>query len=350
MPTAPRRPGVAAPPPPVVEIVNLGDDALYSGGGGFPEGNYALYFDLRNYQAVKQNGAAAGPPRLGVMISAYDLSEANPSAAQPREQFYSFGSTADKSFQPTPDGKALMRVPGGPATTLQDSTNWAVLRQSMIDCDPMIQQVFQGDFSVLDGMWAHMSHIPEPEGRKSYKAKTADDFQQSDRPRTIVIVSEVMEGGKPWEGGGGVPDTAVSAAPAAPVAAAPPARPAPAGRPAAPAPRPAVAAPAARPPAARPALAPRPAPAPPPPAAAAVSDEDVMNAASGAASTVLGKFPGGLAKTLFRVNTFTEAQAAYGDATAQAVIEMYFANDDATNVLLGSLGYSIQGATIKPAA
>ena len=60
--------------------------------------------------------------------------------------------------------------------------------------------------SVLEGIWVHMEQIDEPEERKSMKSATAE-VQEVRRDNNISVVTEIKDGGMPWEGGGGYPKT-----------------------------------------------------------------------------------------------------------------------------------------------
>ena len=71
--------------------VNIGDLGTFVAGGGLPEGQYALEFEVQNYQAKKADGSTAGPSRLGVMVTAHSLTDPS---AEPRNQFYSMGTKA----------------------------------------------------------------------------------------------------------------------------------------------------------------------------------------------------------------------------------------------------------------
>ena len=215
---------------------------------------------------------------------------------------------------------------------MPDSTNWNIFRKSLYDSG-MPAGIFTNDASVLDGLWAHLSNVPEPEERKGFGAGKSQtgEVQAAEEPRknqTTVIVSEILEGGAPWEGGGGFPE----AAPAAPVA------PPKAG------PKGIVKPPAARPPMVRPA-----APAPPVTAAAEVGDDDMQNAAVNGVASVLEANPKGLPKLKLKTDTFKAVLAAAGQEMAQAVINTYFDSDANLGVLVGGLGFKVSGVQVTPA-
>ena len=143
--------------------VNFGSLDFYVAGGGLPDGDYiAVDHSAMMYQAKNQQGVSKGPARLGVMITfqpSHDLT-----AEAQRTQFYSLGSNADKSFAPNPEtGKGLVPIPGGPATTLNNQTNWAMYLKSMYDCG-LPEGIFQND---LRFSTAFMSTLPTCQSQKS---------------------------------------------------------------------------------------------------------------------------------------------------------------------------------------
>lgn len=330
---SPVRKAAAPPaPPPAVEGVDFGDLAFYNQGSfTLPEGDYAFYFDVRNHAFTRANGTQ-GEPRLGVMVAAYPLT-----GGDPHEVFYSMGTKAGLSFQPNPDSavdglcKSLMAIPGGPAAGLPGSTNWNMLLKSLYDSG-LEQGVFGNDLTVLDGLWAHTQNVPEPEERKNFGAKTGD-VQEERRAGVISIVSEILEGGKPWEGGGGLPEEGQAPAPAAAPAPRAVARPAPVAA------RPVAAAPAAR-------LAPR--PAPKAAAAPAAEEVDTTQAALEGMGEVLSANEKGCARLLLKTGTFKAVSGKYGNDMAQAVIDEHFKDDASINAILGQHGYVIAGPNVKP--
>lgn len=295
--------------------VNFGELSFYAAGGGVPPGDYALEFSVQMFQATTQTGVSRGPARLGVMVHAHSLTDPAHTGDGAYSQFYSMGSSADKSFAPNPEtGKGLVAVPGGPATTLNNSTNWAIFLKSLYDCG-LPAGVFSNDLSVLDGVHVHLTNVPEPEERKGFQSKTSE-VQEDRKPGMISVVTEIKDDGKPWEGTGGIP-TATTAATK------------PNGKPA----------PAA---AAQTKAAPK-------KAAPSTGGEDTMEAALNGATTVLEKNINGLSKLAFRTQTFTAVKAAYGDDVAQAVQEGIFTDEGVLTGLLGQLGYKIEGTFVKPA-
>ncbi len=326
--------------------VNFGELEQYSGSTFIPAGKYCVYHNVVLHQAVdKTTQAPKGPPRLGVMIDFYPL--ANPVEEAKIQQFYSMGSKAHLTYAPNPDtGKGVVLVPGGPQSNLNDKTNWFFYLDSLYQ-SAMPKGVFTNDLTTIDGVWVTITHVPEPAERAGFRSNTAEVQQEERKPGLIAVVSQIEEGGAPWEGGGGFP--------AAPVAAAAPAPRAVAARPGPPsarpngAPAPATKAPAAPRPAARPVAA----VAPPPPAQVSGLDpEDIKAWASTAINESIVKKPNGLPKTILRNETFKYLEKEAGAEVAGAVITSFFEAGGEANLMtvLGELGYTAQGPQVKPLA
>jgi hypothetical protein len=283
------------------------------------------------HNPLKQNGQPAwNKARLGVMLYAYSLDHPD---QEPTTQFLGLGTKADLSFAPSADGKGLVAIPNAPATTAPKSTNWGLYLKSLYDCG-LPAGVFQNNVGVLDGIWVQTDLVPEPEERKGFaqNASTSEAGEelneQGERKGSgkVPVVVEILEGGKPWEGTGGFPQTAVPAA--APVAA--PARP--------------TAVPPRQP--VRPAAV-----APPPQAAPAEGEADVESAAQAGITSILEDpaNANGCTKLKVRTGTFKYVKAAYGDAMAQQVTALFDSGDDAVNAVLAPLGYKLQGQNVVPA-
>lgn len=324
--------------PPAAVGVNFGDDAFYVGGFTLPEGNYALSFDVRMHAFTKQDGTK-GQERLGVMVMAYPLIEDKNeiSFGEPMPQFYGMGNKAALSFAPNPDtGKGLIAIPGAPASSLPRLTNWDVLRKSLYDCG-LPQGIFTNDFTTIDGIWVHTQNMKAPEERKSFGSRTGE-AEEEQRDTLVSVVTEILDGGKPWEGGGGLPEGAETAPPPKPAVVRRAAPAALRGRSAGDAAAPAVA--AARPTARR-------AAAPAPPVEEEDNDQLILEAASNALTALLDKNPTGMKKLLLRTGAFKTLSA--DPDMAQAVMETHFANDEALNAVLGQLGFKIAGMEVVPA-
>lgn len=340
---APRRAPVrvAAPPPPVQSggSVNfLGDDTFYFGGLGLPEGDYVTYYHTQIFQPTKQNGQPSGTPAfLAVMLTPYPINKAG-EIGEPMEAIpLGCGRKAHLSFMPSADSKGFEPVPGGPSGGLAGSTNWNLFRSSLKECNggPLPAS---NDLSVIDGVWVHIQNIPEPEERKNFGKGRKTEAQilaeangevveetQDRGPKMVPTVTEILEGGKPWEGGGGLGQVAP-----APVAVA---RPAVVGHPV-------VTVPARR----------SPVPPPPPPPVeeeAALSDEDLAIIAMQGATdylTATAKAANWSGTSIqLRTGVFAAVAKAQGNDIANAVLEMYFGSEENVNVLINPLGFKQAG-------
>lgn len=285
----------------------FGDLGFYSGSFVLPKGRYSLEFNVLLHAGTRPDGSPAGKPRLGVMVVATPLD-----GGDAMEQFLSMGSKADLSFAPSPNGKGIVPIPGGPASTAPRNTNWNLFLKSLYDSG-MPQGVFTDDISVLDGIHVQTDLVPEPEERKGYASTTTGEASQQEERRgsgMIPVVTEVLESGMPWANA--APGKAAPKAPAKPTKSAP-------------------AAPAA--------------PAAP---EAEESSDEVQDAALSAVTTILEAEPAGTTKLKLRMGVFKAVNAAGGDQLAQSVINTYFSSDDALNGLLGELGYQVAGTAVKP--
>jgi hypothetical protein len=294
---------------------NLGDMSAYSSGGGIPEGDY-VWTDLtiEMFQPTKMDGTKVGPAKLACKIVMVPLG-----GGEAREQHYSLGTNAHQSWQPNPEtGKGIVAVPGGPGTPPNASTNWAVLVKSLFDSG-LPQGILNDDLSVLEGMHVHMANVPEPEERKGFVSKTGEAGEMQG-PKTIAVVTEIKDDGKPWEGTGGIPEAAPT----------PKGKPAPAAA-TLPATQTRVAAPA--------------------PAASASPSEDTETTAIAGISSVLEdpKHAKGVGKLILRTSTFKAVSTSNGQEAAQKVINTYFNSDDSLNGILNLLGYKVSGAQVVPA-
>lgn len=345
-----RRPAATvAPPPPAPAGVNFGDLDFYTGGFTLPQGQYAVEWMVQMFSGFSERGKTL-QPRLGVMGTFYPLD-----GGEAKQQFFSMGGGAEKSFAPDPEtGKGLVPIPGAPASSANNLTNWALMLKSLYDTG-LPKGIFTNDLTTIDGIWVQTENVPEPEERKSFGARSATgeaalnpQAQQEVRQNQLtVMVTEILEGGKPWEGGGGFPEPGVPIGPAAeeaaPAPVAPKAGPRGVARPAAVATP--VAAPAARPaarPVARAAVV-----AAPPPTEEPITEDDVTTAAVNGIAEVLTKAPAGTSKLLLRTGTFSHVTKTLGAEMAQAVMDTVFENDGVLSSLLGSLGYGIVGTNVK---
>lgn len=303
----------AAIAPAKVAEINFGDLGMYVAGGGIPEGKYALM-----HQVVYEPETDKYKPtvkRIGVLLSAYPLE-----GGEPKTKFLGMGS-AHESFVPNPDtGKGLVPKEGGKGSvTISQSCNWALYLKSLYDAG-LPPGMFTNDVSVIDGIWAHLVNEPEPADRQTFRSRqtATAEVAQEEKPRqpgTYPKVLVLLEGGLPWEGGGGIPEAKAEkpngkATAAAPAKAAPkaPARPAP--------------------------VAPTSGP----------TEEELMDLALQGVSSVLEKNPDGVARLMLQTGTFRKAKELSDDATASAVIDLVFKDDNRLAALLADVGYQVNKA------
>lgn len=321
------------PPAPAGGSVNFGGDGFFTGGLGLPEGNYAVTFGTQMFQATKADGTASRvPPFLAVMGTFYPIDpQSGALIGEPIEHPMGCGSAAHESFVPSADGKGFDAVPNGKAQGMWNLSAFGIFFDSLKNAG-LPPGLITSSFEPLDGIWIHTQNIPEPEEKRAFskraRAKTgaaamSGQEDDTDRVRLVTVVTEILEGGKPWEGSGGIPDA--EAAPKAPARVA-----------ARPGPRPVAQT-------ARPAARPAPAPAPAP-------EEDTATAALNACAEVLGAKPNGLTKVALKTEAFAATKKTYGDDVAQAVMSDFLQSDETLNMILGELGFSIQGLMVKPTA
>jgi hypothetical protein len=294
---------------------NFGNLSGYSAGGGLPEGDYCLSkFEVKMHQAIDQQGVKKGAARLVVMITFSPLTGEGEEVERP----YSLGSKAHESWAPREDSKGIVPVPGGPGTPPNNGTNWAYFVKSLLDSG-LPEDVLKDDLSALDGTWVHMQNVPEPEERKGYATAATGEAGMDTRPKTIAIVSEIKENGKPWEGTGGVPEekgTVRSVATSSK-----------GGKP--------NGAPAIQ----RGAVAQH---------VTDSSPSDVTEAAQAAVTEILMKVPNGMNILMLKTSAFKTINEKLGQDTAQKVINEVFGNSKALGAVLGGIGYRLDGVNVKP--
>ncbi len=303
--------------------IAFGGDEIYVGGFAIPEGDYALEFTAK--MSTPKEGSQ-NVSRLGVEIKAHDLKDPEHQGEKAYTEFLSMGSKAHLSFAPNPDtGKGIVPIPGAAGVTMNDKTNWNIFRKSLYNCG-LPAGVFTDDLSVLDGVHVHLGREPEPSDRAGFaKAATSEaammGTQASTTPKTIPVVTvlgDILDGdnGKPWEGGGGIPEP--TAKPKFKAVAKPPVKAA-----------------------AKPVLA----KAKPAPAASEGPDETVvMQSAGSAVAEVLAKQPDGCPILKLKTTVFTTLKKV-DEAMAQAVLDTYFSSDAALNGLIEGLGVIVDGAS-----
>lgn len=326
-----RRP--AAPAKPRGGSVNIDDDSLYSGGGQFdlPPGKYALEASVILFKPEKRNEFLA----VNMVFHPLD-------GGEPIVKPLSCGQKAALSFMPSEDGLGFEPIAGAASVNLPRISNWGIFRKSLKDSG-LPQGYLQNDVSVLNGTWV-VTDNQENEERKKLKAErnktgeAASDPDRKDFDDKSVVVIEILEGGRPWEGSGGFDFPA--AAPATAKTTAP-------TRAAAPA-----AAPARR-------VAPASMAAPEPEEQAGETeglDFAVQNAMTDFlsledAKTKLPLYANGCTKLQMRTAVFNGVKSKMGDDAAQEAGATYFGpgTEAALNSLLSPLGYVLVGTSIKPA-
>lgn len=294
---------------------NFLDPDFYSGGFSLAPGLYAMEHNIVLHAYTDKDGNTKGDPRLGIMLDAYPINEKGESTGAKAQQFLSMGTSAHKSYVPNESGKGLEAVAGGPGS-VSNKANWFFYMESMLNCGAPRGGA---DISVLDGIWVRIDSIPEPEERKGF-GSTGEVQQEKKGTSKIPVVTEILDGGKPWEGTGGIPDVDAPAAPAVK---------------------------------AGPKGVVKPAAAKPAPAAAAELDESVLTAATNGIAAVLTKPQNakGMVKLMLKTGTFKAVKEAESDEVAQAVIEHFFGADEtALASLLSELDFKIEGTRITPGA
>jgi len=293
---------------PAVEGFNFGDLNNYSGGFELAPGKY-IWTDLtvRMHKWEKSKD----PARLGVVVTLAPLTD--PDNPLPDPLFYSFGSSADKSFVPSENGKGIVPIPGAPASRLNNQTNWMVMLQSLYNSG-LPQGILSNDFSVLEGVWVNMDNVDEPEESKGFQSATAE-VATARQSKRIAVVTEILDGGRPWEGGGGYP-TGKPAAKAN-------------GAPAKVAPK----------------ATAKPAPAP----ESTEGAVDVRQAALDGMNSVMEKNLKGCSSSMLRTGTYAAVKSASDETTADAVIsEIFDAGEASINELLAVVGYRVAAGQVKP--
>lgn len=334
MPTTVRRPAPKAQAPAGGGSVNFGDDSFYLGGLGIPEGNYATRYFVDMFTPRKLDGTPTGKAAflaVHVEIVAIEADGTPVAGAEPTIHPLGCGRKAHQSFLPSEDGKGFDPKAGATSTGLSQLCNWAIFRKSLVDAG-MPPGTLVNNLATIDGAWLHIQNVPEPEERKALRSRTGEaalEDEVASGSGTVPVVSEILEGGAPWDGGGGWP---LEEAPA-PTKAAPKA-------PAKPGPRPVT-------PAARKAVAPPPEPEE---TESGTNDEEIRVAAMNGISEVLGleKNANGCTKLTLRAGVLTAVTKAESEDMASAVLDTFFATDAALNSVLNPLGYAVAGGKIAP--
>lgn len=301
--------------------VNFLDLDFYSGGFLLPEGTYAMEHNIVLHTFTDKDGNTKGDPRLGVMLTAHPINEQGQRTGPAINQFQSMGTKAHLSYMPNESGKGLDPVPGGPGM-VSNKANWFYYLESLYNTG-LPKGTVSNDISALDGIWVRTANIPEPEDRKGFGSSTGEVEQPKRGNNKMPIVTEILDGGRPWEGSGGIPDE--SDAPATKT----PAKPGPKG-------------------VVKPATTTKVAPKP---SASDELDETVLTAATNGIASVLTKPANakGMVKLMLKTQTFKAVKDAESDEMAQKVANHFFgADDSALSSLLSELSFKLNGTRIDP--
>jgi hypothetical protein len=190
---------------------NLGDSEVYVGSGGIPEGDYILKdFKVEYNQGInRETGQAKGPQRIGVNLTVVPLHDPN-NPDEEKTSFYGFGKSAMKNFAPHPTNQyKVVQTPSATGGTIHPSCKWGMFYKSLMDSG-LPKGVFVNDLSVLKGTWVHMQPT-EAKDWKTIRAQVAttgeaDEDEGGGGNDFVTVVSEIKQGGMPWEGGGGIPE------------------------------------------------------------------------------------------------------------------------------------------------
>lgn len=322
-----RRPATSKPP---VEKIRFLDNDTYSGGNfDLPEGRYCMYFDFLLHAYTKQDGSK-GKEFLALHLLCHNLDQLG---ADPIDHYLSMGKKAMESVLPNVDdgGKSLVAIPGGSGKLGRNSNAYIFLR-SLVDAagnPPELADVT--DLTQIDGVWVVTKNVLEPEERKSYSNRQStgevEEERRNTEPQKIPNVVEIIEGGVPWEGTGGLPEDT------------------------APAPKPAKTTPVSKPqapskPAPRPVKKVEPEPEP------EEGDAEDMNAAVQAAITEVlsnAKFAKGTTRVTLRMEAFKAIKSIAGEDGQQALATMFEDSPDTIESMLGELGYEVKAGKVVPA-
>lgn len=349
------------PAPAAGAAPNFGDLGWYVAGGfKLPPGLWAMVFTVQMHLAKKADGTPVqgARPRLAVIAECtpIDKDGAHTGGAV-QESIWGMGTKAHESWQPNPDtGKGLLPVanPNG-NQPLNPSSGWGLMLKSLYDCG-LPEGVFVNDLSALDGIWVRTENVPEPDEWKNIKdpvvqtgeaavlaAAAGQPVQQQKKrePGHVTVVSEILEDGMPWSGGGGVPE--LTEEPAAPTAKA--AKPAVAAKPATTA-KPAVAGPKAM--VKKPAKVEYVAPEGMPEELAELAE---MVEAAATQVLELDANAKGCSRLILKTGVYNRIAAAHGDEHGEAAKANFFADgtEDALNLVLARLGYEFNGSKVVPA-
>lgn len=300
---------------PVAGVPFLDMSTYVEGGQSFdiPEGDYAIQWRVDNERY------ADGTVPVGSRLTCYPLRGGDPVV-----KFITFGKGMEDSWMPGDDGLTVVETPQDDPDFVRKAFskkgNWAILLKSLYDCAPDVPNL-SDSFEPVDGLWATIQNIPEPAERASFGQSTAEAAEKKKFLNKIPVITAIVEGGKPWEGGGGFDFLETKATPKKKPAFAP------AGV------KPKV----------------KPAPEPEPEEVTEPEDdnevEDASTVASAAVAAVLAKNKNGLSSALLQTQVFPAVKKDHGAEMAQAV--MGILKGDSYEAILGAHGYKLAGTQIK---
>lgn len=300
------------------------DMSTYSEGGAnfdIPEGDYAVQYRVTNEKF------ADGSMPVGAKLTCMPLR-----GGDTIEKFIKFGTGMEDSWMPSEDGMSVVENPNFPEDQTRKAfskkSNWGIHLKSLYDVAPDIPNL-SDSFEPIDGIWVTIQNIPEPAERASYNASTAEEAEKKKKfPAKIPVITAIIEGGKPWEGGGGF-DFATAAAPKTTVKAkvAPLTKPGPVGV----------------------------KKAAPPVVVEETEEEEVDENEASDAATVAGsavaaflsKNKAGSSSAMLQTQVFSAVKKEHGAEMAQAVMSAL--QGDGYEAILGMQGFKLAGALVKPA-
>lgn len=167
-----------------------------------------VLFTEPEFTMFDYGGKRAEPaPALKIVMLPLD-EEGN--AGEAVDQYFSVGNASD--WMPSDDGREIIAI--GKATALNTNSNISLFLQSMLNSGFPAEKM-GSDCSFLDGIKAHVNRVPAPE-RPGLKK----DASSSDRARTVLIVTAILEIPGEKAAGKKAPAKAAGKAPAKPAAAA----------------------------------------------------------------------------------------------------------------------------------
>ncbi len=299
---------------PVAGVPFLDMSTYAEGGQSFdiPEGNYAIQYRVVNAKYTD------GTTPIGTEITAFPLGGGDPVV-----KFITYGKGMEESWMPSGDGMSVLETEQEEdfvRKPFSKKGNWAVHLKSLYDAVPDIPNL-SDSFEPIDGIWATIQNIPEPEERSTFGQSTAEETEKRKKfPNKIPVITAILDGGKPWEGGGGFD---FEAKPTKTVAKKP----------------------------APPAVKPKAKPTPEPEEEAEEEQDeneasDATTVADSAVAAFLAKNKAGSSSAMLQTSVFSAVKKEHGAEMAQAV--MGILKGDSYEALLGGHSFELKGVMVKP--